>query len=999
MPSLKRLLVTLVAGVALWTTTASGAPSNTAPVPRFEIWTPPSLRLHRSDAISSIAQTRDGYLWLGTARGVIRFDGRSSRIFNPDTESAIRGFSIAQLIRDAREGLWILTGRGSLAYYSSGNVRGVGRTEGMPEMGITAALGGDGGVLAVTTDKQLHHFRTNTVTEARIQGLGADAHVRRIIEDTDDRRWLVATDNGLISLFSLTGNQATPTSLSLPDAARIEPAESGGLLVVSGSVLSRYEDNELKPLTEGLPFTDSGSEITAIVEDASGLIWIGSRTRGLIVYSPIHDMVWSPDDLGFSLSRRHVSAILRDRENHIWVSDGAGQLHRIRRRNVESIRPVGSSGFLVRSICEGKDGSMWIGTDGGGLHRIHQDVSERFGIEHGLQGEEIQAVCEDLDGVLWVAVKRNGLFRGINGRFRPERGIPSSEITALHVEPDGALWIGTNDKGLFVRRNKRFKIVDIAHPDGSFEERSVSCIERDDTGALWIGTNGGGLKRIEGEETSHFVHEPNTPGSLPNNYIFALHAADEGRLWIGTSRGLSLIDGESFHPIRMADGLATSHVFEIFEDDLERLWLATDDGILRIESSALEAYLDGGRGEVRCAVFDETDGLRDRPSNVRSHPSACQTSDNKIWIPTGEWATVISPLQMAENPRAPVVVIEDFRIDDKTYDIAQPIVVPPGGEELSIRYAGISFADPHRVTFSHRLEGSDPDWVERRGIGIATYHDLDPGRYTFHLRAANKDGVWTPGAKTLEFELLPPFWLTNWFLAISVATIILLVRYLALKSVRARLRYLLRERALESERARIAKDMHDDLGANLTQIGLMSELMRRNPDNPAEVEKNAMRIAERSRQVSLTLDEIVWAVNPKNDSLDKLANYLVHFAEEFLEPTDIRLRLDVPPKLPEWKIDSELRHNIFMIVKEAMNNSVKYSNADEIKLHISIDGRNLQIAVTDNGEGFDPQAPGATGSDGLANMRKRVEDHDGVLTLESSAGGGASVAFIFKLSV
>jgi len=997
MSSPKPLFVLIVAGVALLTTKAFGAPSNASLVPRFEIWTPPSIRLHRSDAISSITQTRDGYLWLGTTRGVIRFDGRTSRIFNPDTEPAIRDYSIAQLIRDPLEGLWILTGRGSLAFYNQGTMRSIGRAEGMPEAGGAAALADSDGLLLITTDNRLHHFRTNGVTTTSIQGVSPDAQISRIFEDANDQRWLIATESGWGSLLSLNGDRAVPTSLTVPDSARIEPAESGGLLVVSGSVLSRFEANELTPLTEELPFTDSGSEINAIVEDSSGLIWIGSRSRGLIIYSPVRDKVWRPEDLGFSLPQRNVSAIHRDRENHIWVSDGAGQLHRIRRRTIESVRPPQSSGFIVRSICEGRDGSMWVGTDGGGLHRFHNGASKRFGIENGLQGEEIQSVCEDAAGVLWVSVKRNGLFREINGRFRRERGVPSTDITALHPDPDGPLWIGSNDRGLFVRRGKQFEAIDITHPDGSFEERSVSCIERDESGALWIGTNGGGLKRVRDQETSHFRHDSSNPTGLPNNYIFALHAAEGGRLWIGTSKGLSLFDGESFRPIKMADGLATSHVFEIFEDALGRLWLASDDGILRIDSSVLEAYLEGGRDEVRCAVFDETDGLRDRPSNVRSHPSACQTSDNKIWIPTGEWATIISPLQMAENPRAPVVVIEEFRVDDEVYDIAEPIVVPPGGKELSIRYAGISFADPHRVTFSHRLEGEDPDWVDRRGIGLATYRDLKPGRYTFQLRAANKDGVWTPGAKTLAFELLPPFWLTNWFLALSVALIFLFVRYLSLKNVRARLRYLIRERALESERARIAKDMHDDLGANLTQIGLMSELMRRNPDNRAEVEKNAERIAERSRQVSLKLDEIVWAVNPKNDSLDKLANYLVHFAEEFLETTDIRLRLDVPPKLPEWKIDSELRHNIFMIVKEAMNNAVKYSKADEIEMHVSIDRRDLKIAVTDNGRGFDPDAPGSAGSDGLANMRKRVEDHNGSLELESDARRGTSITVVFRL--
>lgn len=992
-------ILLFLAGFIPWAGPASAAVADPFAPPQFEIWEPPSPRLHRSESISSITQTQDGYLWLGTARGAIRFDGRSSRIFNPDTAPEIRGYSIADLIRDPREGLWILTDRGSLSYHLRGAIRRIGRNEGMPAMGIVAAVPGEGGLLALTAPNRLLRLKDSAANGAIIQGLPEGSRVRGLQRDHQGNIWILATQDAGLTLLQLRDNRAIPTDLALSIDAKIAPSRSGGVLIVSDREVIHYNGESSTRLTEELPFPEQGSEITAAFESMDGLLWIGSRTQGLFVYSPTQDAVYSPRELGFEFRSRRVSAIFQDREYHIWISDGDGALHRIRRRIFETLPPdEARSSFPIRSICEAPDGSIWIGSAGGGLVRRKDGKVHDFDAADGLEGAEIQAVCAAPAGTIWAAVRNHGLYFSRNGkRFIKAKGLPSVAINALYVAPDGTLWVGTNDQGLFRRGAGAFEPVDITREDGPFEERSVSRVLADADGVVWAATNGGGLKRIEGDDVTHFEHAPEDPTGLPSNYIFALALGAEGNLWIGASRGLCRHDGSSFRSVRMADNLNGSHIYDIFEDGLQQLWLTSDEGILRIKKPALENYFEGVHSQVRCAVFDEADGLRELPSNTHSQPSSWQAKDGRLWIPTGAQATILDPARMAENPRAPAVVIEELRADNTTYDLSQPIVIPPGVSELSIRFAGISFADPHRVTFSRRLEGFEPDWIHHRGIGLAVYDDLRPGRYVFQLKAANKDGVETPGLTTLEFELLPPFWRTTWFLGLMIGVLLLLVRYISIRKIRDRLRYLLRERALEGERARIAKDMHDDLGANLTQISLMGELLRRNPDNPTEVEKNAARIAERSRLVSQKLDEIVWAVNPKNDSLDKLATYLVHFAEEFLEPADIRCRLEVPPKLPDRPVDSELRHSIFMGVKEAMNNAVKYSDSPEIRLRMALSGNEFKVSVEDDGVGFDPAAASGTGSDGLANMRKRAEEHGGRFEILSEAGKGTTATFIFRL--
>lgn len=994
------LLVWIVAGIALWATRADGA-TQAAP-PRYDIWSPEYSKLPRSGPIASVTQTSSGYLWLGSERGVIRFDGRRNQIFDPEKTPELRGYSISQLARDPIEGLWILTERGSLAFYKDGKFRRVGESEGMPEQGIlTVCPDLAGGLLAVTVGKGLYRYKAGEASSpTNIEGLAPNAFVRRIFSDSQGRKWLVAVAQEWATLCSLEANLAVPIGEPIPASSKFEPSPTGGILFVSGDELWRYDGERSALLTDQLPLADSGSEVTAIQESDNGLIWIGSRTEGLMVYSPHLDQVYRSVDLGFEFENRHVTAICVDREDHIWVADGSGTVHRIRERILESVRPGGGAGdSVVRTICQARDGAMWVGTDGGGLYRGKDGEYTRFGIEHGLPGEEIQSVREDADGVLWVAVSKKGLFRGEKGRFSHVSIGGSEDVRALYLDPDNVLWAGTYDNGLFRREGNAFVPVKIAQKDGAFEEQSVICMTQDRTGALWVGTHGGGLKKVgkDGVER-HYFRRQGDEKSLPINYIFALHADDEGYLWVGTSKGLSRFDGESFRSVPLADGLGDTPVFQIYEDGLGRLWLVSDTGVLRIEKPALEGFFEGALDSVRYAVFDQTDGMRDIPSNGGSQPMACQTRSGKLWIPTGSWVAVLDPLNMKQNPRTPIVVIEEISVDNVRRDISEPIVILPGADEIAIGFTAISFADPHRVTYSYRLEGVDSDWIVRRGVPMATYRDLPPGEFTFHLKAANKDGVWTPKGKTLSFTVLPPFWRTNVFMAFVVVAAILSVRYISLKKIRARLKFALRERALESERVRIAKDMHDDLGANLTQISLMGELLRRNPDDPKEVEKTAGRISERSRQVSLKLDEIVWAVNPKNDTADKLASYLVHFAEEFLEPAGIACRLDVPARLPDFAIDSELRHNVFLTVKEAMNNAVKHSGATEIWLRISCDQTRIRITVEDNGKGFDPGKATSEGSDGLANMRKRVEDQGGEFEIVSQPGNGASIACAFNLS-
>jgi len=309
---------------------------------------------------------------------------------------------------------------------------------------------------------------------------------------------------------------------------------------------------------------------------------------------------------------------------------------------------------------------------------------------------------------------------------------------------------------------------------------------------------------------------------------------------------------------------------------------------------------------------------------------------------------------------------------------------------------------PEKNRFRYWLEGLERDWVEAGAQRVATYPRLPPGRYQFRVIAANNDGVWNETGASVGFTVLPAFWQTWWFITVTVVMVLggggWLVRYDSVRRLRRKLHRLEERHALEKERARIAQDIHDELGASLTRIALLTELGRKHREQPEEVSADLGKISVTAREAVRAMDAIVWAVNPRNDSLDHFANYVSQFAEDFFRLTPIRCRLDVPADLPEQHLPTEARHQLFLAVKESLNNVVRHSGANEVWLRMHCEDAELKIDVEDNGRGLpgEPAQPGA-GQDGLANIRSRVERLGGRFAVESEPGRGTRLRLVLPL--
>jgi signal transduction histidine kinase len=376
-----------------------------------------------------------------------------------------------------------------------------------------------------------------------------------------------------------------------------------------------------------------------------------------------------------------------------------------------------------------------------------------------------------------------------------------------------------------------------------------------------------------------------------------------------------------------------------------------------------------------------------------------------LWFPTVKGTVFVTPTELKPNLQPPRVLIESVLLNEikqKTNLLdsswSQSIVIPPGRNQLDIQYTALNLSTSQGVRFKYGMEaeGRKIVWIDADEARVAHYSDIRPGHYFFRVTAANEDGVWNDTGSVLELTVLPQFWQTIWFLVIFIAVILGLiisaVRYASTQKLQRELQTFKQQEALEKERFRIARDLHDQLGANLTQVALLSEMAGEDKNSPADVEAHAKQISQTARETTRSLDEIVWAVNPSNDTLEGLVNYACKYAQDYFALAEIRYRVDVPTQLPAINIPPEVRHNVFLAFKEAVNNVVKHAKASEVWVRLDLQPDHFILKIEDDGSGLgglDPDA--ARLRNGLRNMSKRMEDIRGEFSIAPGDDAGTVV--------
>jgi signal transduction histidine kinase len=489
---------------------------------------------------------------------------------------------------------------------------------------------------------------------------------------------------------------------------------------------------------------------------------------------------------------------------------------------------------------------------------------------------------------------------------------------------------------------------------------------------------------------------------LLSDTVYAVLTEPDGTLWAGIQGGgLARVRDGQIRSVTAQQGIHLDTIGQLLDDGEGRLWMAGLGGLVRAEKTALNRCADGTVKSIRTILLELKDGFTQTDFVYGHQPAAVDTGDGRLWFTAGRGLGTVQPALVDQrlNLAPPPVVIKGVIADDQAIPVpalgpSQLLRLEPGTRRLEIRYNALSYAAPRRVRFQYRLLGVDEDWVDAGADRAVRYARLPPGEYVFQARACNNDGVWNYEGASLAFYLAPFFRQTVWFRLLVAALSAVLVASAAYSVARARHRRriaLARQReALERERGRIARDMHDEVGAQLTRIAILSRLAQGNPDVQGELADLLHNVTQTSKDCVNRFDEIVWAVNPRNDTLRHFADYLANYAMAYFEQTEIQCVLNMPSSLPDAPLSTTQRHNLVRACEEALGNALRHAQATRVDLTLAVERGRVMISVSDDGKGFTEPATEVQGN-GLYNMRKRLSDIGGECEIRSVPGRGTTI--------
>jgi signal transduction histidine kinase len=707
-----------------------------------------------------------------------------------------------------------------------------------------------------------------------------------------------------------------------------------------------------------------------------------------------------------------------DQEGGLWVGTDAG-LNRMQPKVLFTLNQhEGLGDGPVHGMAEITPGKMWISKPNDGLFRWDGKTFNAMDLTDSL-AKKIKAtsLLKVRDGSCWVATSQGLLHFKKPGRdphdvvFLPE----SWQATALSEGQKASLWVGT--RGGAVLR--------IQHDGGLIEtnfsqSHPVTAIVQDKDGTLWVGTEGSGLYRVQTDGTrSHYSKY----SGLVSDLVQTLFLDADHTLWVGTvGGGLSRFQHGAFRTFTTREGLPDNTASQILEDDSGHLWLGGNRGIARISKKELDEVATGRLTTTYPEIFGRDQGMLSEKCTGGFYPAGLKADSGQLWFSTEKGIVVINPYFQSNHNPPPRVLLEEVSVDElpgvefeqkKSSDNPTlensrglelgELQLPPGKHDVELRYTALSFNAPAQIRFRYRLEGLDPDWVEAGTRRVALYNYLPPGHYKFSVIACNSDGVWSQPGAMLVFTLSRHWWQASWAVGLSVLAMLVTVgatvRFTEKRKMNRRLKTLEQERAVSRERARIAQDLHDELGSSLARISLLSGLVKSDKASPAQVETHAQKLAQSADQTVRALEEIVWAVRPGSDSLQSLMDYMAHFATELFENSPTRCRLDLPQDVPSLPLPPDVRHNIFLIVKEALTNVLKHASAKEVHVQAKVSENILEICVQDDGAGPQQAAsPKIEGKrNGLINMQLRAESLGGTLGCRRVPGQGTTIRLIVPL--
>ena len=965
--------------------------------------------------VYGICEDDSGFIWVATNNGLNKFDpvyNKFTRFLNSaDDPNSLSSNLVQAILKDKNNNIWAGT------------------------------LGGGLNVLGHSSRK-FYHLKQNNIDE-KLSGFNM---ITSLCEDRAGNIWAGTYNGNVAKIIIKAGNIIRPDFLNYTFSTGqnevnenivwdIKQDKNGKIWIAT----NRTGAIKLNPDNGSFIIYDEGQNklndlsVRRIFIDEDSTIYFGTKTGGLNVLNPEGTFTYiKANESSGSLNDNSIWSIYKERKGALWIGTEFGGVNKFDPLSTKFDLFQSYSKNLrkqrVLSFYEKENNLFLIGTDGGLIlfdYKINH-FANISGTEI-LENETVTAILEE-NNIIWIGTNGSGLFKvrlAKNGKnissiskedqYRSinKSAFSNNKIKVMFKSKTGYFWIGTYGGGVDLFNPENGKIIYNLSEKGIKEKFIYALLE--DENYLWIGTYGDGLLRynILSGEIKKIIHQPGNLKSLSNDRIYSLFLDHDKNLWIGTAGGLNKFNSrdESFMPLTSNEGIANDVIYSILEDDEGFIWVSTNKGISRFNTET-KTFKN----------FSLKDGLQDYEFN---RGAALKSLDGKLIFGGINGFNIFKPKEITQNIYIPPVVITSFKkmnreiIFPKAISEIDTIILSYDENFFSFTFAALDFTNPEINSYAYKMDGFNKEWVISGNDRTATYTNLSPGSYIFKVKGSNNDGVWNETGAKIAIIITPPFWMTWW--AYLIYAILFLGGLYLIRATEIRRREKKEEERLRREREaallreaklktitieqekelekqkirnRIAQDLHDEIGSNLSSISLMSDLIQKSEKTDAESINKIKRIHKVAKDSSQAMRDIVWITNPTSDNLKDLITKMNEVANDLL--AGINWKFDFPEKTTKINLLPETKRNVFLIFKEALNNIVKHSEAKNAVVRLKISEENLLLAIKDNGKGFNTYS-GSSGN-GLKNMENRAKEINGILKLKSDPGKGSTIVLAVNIT-
>lgn len=913
--------------------------------------------------IYAIAQTPDGYLWIGCEKGLIRFDGLKFDLIQSAETPLFPPEPVFGLVTDAEGSLWIRLRSPKIIRFRNGKFEdALSKLAEIDPRITTMSRGGKGNLLFSTMQNGPLAFEENNIKVLVPKFESPGSFVISLAETGNGEIWTGTRESGL---YRFANQKKLPVEGILPDGKIncLLPDGENNLWIGTDHGIALW--NGFRLVAADLPKTIANSQILTLLKDRQSNVWIGTQSNGLARLDSAGKVATEKDA---AKSDKIITALFEDREGNLWIGSQKG---------IERLR---DNAFLTYSSSDGlpsdqngalfADSTMktWFAPLKGGLFQFKENEIGEIKID-GIDKDVVYSITGSAND-LWIGRQRGGLTHlrldapnVISKTYTPADGLAQNSVYTVFQSSDSAVWAGTLSGG--ASRFKDGKFTNYTTADG-LAANAVSAITETADKTIWFGTSNG-LSSFSKNTWRSFTLKD----GLPANTVNCLSAQKAGGLWIGTAKGLGFFADNRFRFFSDISILPADAILGLAEDRDGFLWIATSHRILRIAAAKL---LGGNFSESDAREFSIADGLLGL-DGVKRSGSLIADEKGRIWVSTNYGISMADPQRINENLYPALVHINQITADGDLVEMNNPVLIGAGHQRITINFAGLSLSVPERVRYRYRLENFDAEWSEPSAIQDAVYTNLSPGHYRFRVVASNSAGIWNSQEAITEFEIAPLIWQTWWFrLCCLIAAVLLVLLLFRLRLYRVTNNLNLRFEERLAERTRIAQELHDSLlqgvvGASMQLDVALNQLPENSADSQAisKVMLTMKRVIDEGRHTvrGLRSADLPLPVNSLEQSFSEFWRDLA-----VKDEMDFRLIVEGAPRI----LHPLVRDEVYRIGGEALINAVRHSKAEKIEMEIDYAAKYLKMAIRDDGCGIDPQIinAGREGHWGLTGMRERA---------------------------